>query len=62
MNPIVVILFGGIAIFLLSAAFLTTLADCHNNRYKINITWEPFAISFGLMILYDMYYITLLRG
>ena len=62
MNSIIVILFGGIAIFLLSAAFLTTLADYLNKKCKVYITWETFAISLGLMVLYDIHYITLLRG
>ena len=62
MNQIVVILSGGIAIFLLSAAFLTTLAEYHNKKYKAGITWEPFVISLGLMVLYDIHYLTLLRG
>jgi len=48
------IMVGGLGIFLLSFLSFGYIAGKHNERCLkgLEVTWEPFAISFGLMVLY----------
>lgn len=48
-------LIGGLGIVLLALAVLIPIANYHNKKYNAGITWEPFAIAAGVVILYWNY-------